>query len=60
MEAITAIASSMATLFQMQQATNRDKPFPLPTVRETAILQDAYDGAATRGRPTQGTAAALM
>ena len=41
MEAISAIANSTATQFQMQQATNISKPLPFPTVKETAILQKA-------------------
>ena len=60
MEAIMAIANSTATLFQMQQATNMSKPFPFPTVRETAILERAYDSAATRGRPTHSSVTTLM
>ena len=60
MEAITTIASSTATLFQMQQATNRDKPLPFPTIREAAILRDAYDGSEPRGRPAQGAMTALV
>ena len=60
MEAITAIAGSTATLFQMQQATNRSKPLPFPTVKETAFLRDAYDGSEPRGRPSQGALAELV
>ena len=60
MEDITPISSSTPTLFQMQQATNRSKPFPFPTVRETAILEDAYNSVATRGCPMQGAITALM
>ena len=59
-EAITAIAGSTATLFQMQQATNRGTPLPFPTVRETAFLRDAYDGSEPRGRPSAGALAALV
>ena len=60
MEAIAAVTNSTATLFQMQQATNISKPFPFPTVRETEILEKAYNSAATRGRPTQTAITALM
>ena len=60
MEAIAAVTNSTATLFQMQQATNISKPFPFPTVRETDILEKAYDSAATRGRPTHTATTALM
>ena len=60
MEAISAIANSTATQFQMQQATNITKPLPFPTVKETAILQKAYDSAAIRGCPSQPAIATLV
>ena len=60
MEAITAIASSTATLFQIQQATNVSKPLPFPTARKTTILEKAYNSAATRGRPTHSAITTLM
>ena len=59
-EAITAIAKSTATLFQMQQATNRGTPLPFPTVRETAFLQDAYDGSEPGGCPSLSALTALV
>ena len=59
-EVITAIAGSTATLFQMQQATNRGTPLPFPTVRETAFLRDAYDGSEPRGRPSSSALTALV
>ena len=60
MEDIAAVTKSTATLFQMQQATNISKPLPFPTVRETEVLEKAYDSAATRGRQTQTAITALM
>ena len=60
MEAITSIAKTTATRFQMQQAKNLSGPLPLPTVKETASLKMAYNMAITRGRPSPPAINALM
>ena len=59
MEAITSIAKTTATRFQMQQATDLSSPLPFPTVKEAPSMK-TYGMAITRGLPSPPATNALM